>query len=448
MTEKTGYRHRLRSRIFVSYFLFGLALAAAFAVAAIYLGARLEAQLIGTTLQENISKYADSFYINPDAAGVPLNKLTGYTYSRRRFNKVPLLWRNLGDGVHNVAELQPDGSTETYKLAVRKDPGYWFFLKYDTSQDQRNQRRLQYALIITVAVFALLSLLTGAWLSARVIRPVTDLARRLRGFREGRRREPLAPHFANDEVGELAEALDDYAARLTHVVERDREFNSDVSHELRTPLAVISSTTELLQTSPDLTDKLRERLARIERASRQANELIEALLLLSRTERSGPMDGETSAVEPVVRDVVESQVPQLRGKQVTVQVDVAEPLAVQAPASVLSVALTNLIGNAIKYTDHGVVTIRIGDGRVVVSDTGNGIADEDVSRLFERGVRGKGAGGSGGGLGLAIVLRLCDLYGWRVSLQPRTEVHGTIAVLDFFAERGESGVLANRVSDS
>src|SRR5690606_15317975 len=100
-------------------------------------------------------------------------------------------------------------------------------------------------------------------------------------------------------------------------------------------------------------------------------------------------------------------------------------------SSVLAVALTNLIGNAIKYTQEGEVHIRVGDGKVVVSDTGRGIGDEDVQRLFQRGVRGAGVTGSGAGLGLAIVVRLCDLYGWQVSLAPRKDTHGTIAILDF-----------------
>ncbi len=431
MSAISGYRRRLRSRIFISYFLFGLALVATFAMATVYLRARLEAQLIGNTLLTNLNQNANTYYENPKDLRFRLEKIDGYVISRRNFDKTPEAWKGLENGVHDVVETKPDGTTESYKLAVRKDPDFWFFLKYDTSQEQRSQTRLQYALIGTVAVFALLSLLIGAWLSTRVIRPVTDLAQRLRGFREGGRVTPLAPHFASDEVGELAEALDEYAERLTHVVERDREFNSDVSHELRTPLAVIASTTELLQSSPDLTDKLRERLKRIERSSRQATELIEALLLLSRAERSGPMDGENSDVARVVQDVVSSQKPQLRGKPVEIHIEAAESLAVNAPSSVLSVALTNLIGNAIKYTQQGEVRIRIGDGKVVVTDTGHGIGDEDVQRLFQRGVRGKGVSGSGAGLGLAIVIRLCDLYGWQVSLAPRKDTHGTIATLDF-----------------
>src|SRR5487761_2083522 len=111
--------------------------------------------------------------------------------------------------------------------------------------------------------------------------PGTDLARRVQALGRSGKAEPLAPHFANDEVGALAAALDDYSNKLTALGERDREFNADVSHELRAPLAVIGTTTELLLNADNLTDKVRERLKRIERASRQSTELTNALLLLS-----------------------------------------------------------------------------------------------------------------------------------------------------------------------
>ena len=87
--------------------------------------------------------------------------------------------------------------------------------------------------------------------------PVSELAQRLRRIAAAASPKPLATHFPDDEVGQLATALDDYSARLTEVVQRDREFNADVSHELRTPLAVIRGAIELLLSQPDLDEKTR-----------------------------------------------------------------------------------------------------------------------------------------------------------------------------------------------
>jgi signal transduction histidine kinase len=313
---------------------------------------------------------------------------------------------------------------------VRKDPHYWFFLRYDTAEERHAQRMLQGALVLAVAGFSVLALLLGFWLSRRVMEPVTELAARVKAMERSGKAEPLAPHFANDEVGALAAAFDDYARKLTALVERDREFNADVSHELRTPLAVIATTTELLLNAENLTDKVRERLKRIERASRQSAELTNALLLLSRSERSPPADGETTDVAAVVEQVIDVYRAHLGKKPVAVRMDVEHAIEVVAPASVVAVALGNLIGNAFKYTQAGEVVVTVGSGKVMVEDTGPGIKPEDAERLFERGVRGEGAGGKGAGLGLAIVRRLCELYDWRVTLAPRPQ-GGAVATLDF-----------------
>ena len=426
-------RRKLRFRLVVSFALFGFGLSALFAFAALNIRTRVEDQLVNASLLDD-AKYSNRFaQEHPDAPGTGSRLITGMVKSDRTLYKAPLAWQNLATGVHDIHEPDPDdgGRVHHYKLAVYRENGIISFVRYDVSREELGKQQLLFSVIGAVFLFGLLSLAIGLWLSRKVLKPVSQLAQRLREFRKAGKAEPLAAHFADDEVGELAQALDDYAARLTSMVERDREFNSDVSHELRTPLAVIASTTELLQGSPDLTPKLAERLKRIERASRQATELIEALLLLSRAERRGPTRGETTDVAKVTADVIESQRPQIRDKPVAVHLNEREPVSVNAPASVLAVALTNLIGNAIKYTLDGEVRVEVGANGIEVIDTGPGIKPEDAERLFQRGVRGEGAGGSGAGLGLAIVRRLCELYGWQVSMRPRTDTNGAVASIAF-----------------
>jgi signal transduction histidine kinase len=430
------YRRRLRSRIVISFALFGLALTALFAVSAVYLRGYLEDKLIGEALLQNVDDYAGKFHEDPNNQLFVFQKIVGYTFSERKFANVPFAWRDLPDGVHDLTEPDGLGGRLIYKLAVRKEPGFWFFLKYDTTQERHSQRMLEGALVIVVLGFSVLSLVLGFWSSSRVMQPVSDLAARVQKMGRTGKAEPLAPHFAADEVGQLAAALDDYARKLTALVERDREFNADVSHELRTPLAVIATTTELLLTAENIPDKVRERLRRIERASRQSTELTNALLLLSRSERSGPVDGETTDVARVVEQVIDVYRSNLGRKPVEVRTVVDAAVEVVAPSSVVSVALGNLIGNAFKYTQQGEVIVTVGGrhGIVTVEDSGPGIKAEDAEKLFERGVRGEGAAGKGAGLGLAIVRRLCELYDWRVSLAPRPQ-GGTTATLDFRLRR-------------
>ncbi len=427
-------RRRLRSRIFISFAVFGLALTSLFAVATIYMRARLEDELINNTLQKQVDRFVQFKRANPSPDApffFPLVKM--YIASRQHFPNVPLAWQPYDKtGVYDIAERDADGRLVPYKLAVYRGSNYWAFLRYDISSQREGEQQLLLALIAAVLIFSVLSVLIGSWLSRRVMHPVSELAERLRASRRAGGLQQLAPHFADDEVGELARTLDDYAERLTGMVRRDHEFNADVSHELRTPLAVIASTTELMLAAPDLSEKLRERLKRIERATRQAAGIIDALLLLSRAERQGPADGESTDVARAAADVLELQRPQLRNKPVSVELHVEAALVVNAPASVVSVALSNLVGNAFKYTQEGDVQIRVQPGRVLVEDSGPGIKPDEAEHLFERGVRGEGVKGAGAGLGLAIVRRLCDLYGWRVRLAPRPQ-GGAEAILEFDA---------------
>ncbi|MGN6521197.1 MAG: sensor histidine kinase [Dokdonella sp.] len=428
------YRRRLRSRIIISFALFGLGLTALFAAATVYMRTRLEDQLVNTTLERELRHFVDfkRENLSPDAQ-FPMSLIQLQIVRAGRTATVPLAWQNFEAGVYDIEDIGREGKTRPYKLAVYKDGDFWAYLRFDVSTQKLGERQLLTVLAASVLAFAVLSLVIGFWLSARVMSPVIELANRVRAMSRSGRPELLKGHFADDEVGQLAAALDDYSTRLTEMVQRDREFNADVSHELRTPLAVIASTTELLQGSPDLTDKLRERLRRIERAVRQSSELIDALLLLSRRERQAPTDGETTDVARVVEQVVDAQRPHVANKPVDVRVEIEQPLATVAPSSVVAVALSNLIGNAFKYTQAGEVIVTVGHGRVTVEDTGPGIKPEDADKLFERGVRGTTVG-KGGGLGLAIVRRLCELYGWTVSLAPRPQ-GGATATLEFNSPR-------------
>lgn len=429
------YRRRLRSRIILSFLLLGLGLTGLFAAATVVLRERLEDQLIGEALLENVDDYADNFYRDPEGSGgVAFDKIRGIVFSERKFGNVPFAWQDLPDGVHEITETDERGRTRTYKLAVKKDADYWFFLSYDIAQERASQQQLMYALIGVVFVFSILSLLIGIWSSKRVISPVVDLARRVEGLAGAERSEALAPHFAEDEVGQLAEALDDYAARMTGLVKRDREFNSDVSHELRTPLAVIRGATELVLANPDLPDKMRQRLLRIDRAAKQCTDLTTALLMLSRNERG---TGHTNLLK-LANELAEASRTQLDKKPVQVIVEGSPDANAEAPEAVVAVALGNLIGNACKYTAEGEVRIVVVEpGTVHIEDTGPGLSEEDAKRLFERGYRGSGAGGTvGGGIGLSIVRRLCELYGWQVSIAPRPE-RGAVATLKFVGVTGQ-----------
>ena len=424
-------RRRLRTRIILSFLLLGTGLTALFAFLADYSRQRVENQVVEDVMNRNIDEYARLYALDPSRSPeLPVQQIRAFVFPADRFDHVRQEypeWYDLPTGNHAITAIDEQGQQFPYKLAVRKTPDAWFFLAYDMSQAARGEVQLKRVLLASILLFSALSLLIGWWSASRVMQPVTELAARLRAYRGSSHPKPLAAHFPDDEVGQLAEALDAYALRLTEVVQRDREFNADVSHELRTPLAVIRGATELLLANPDLPEKTRQRLLRIERAAVQSTDLTTALLLLSRNERG---TGHTPLLR-LCHQLADASRTQLGGKPIEVIVE-GDPNAIaEAPEAVLAVALGNLIGNACKYTNQGEVRIVVEAHQVRIEDTGPGLSEEDAARLFERGYRGSGAGGTvGGGIGLSIVRRLCELYDWHVSIAPRPE-QGAVAILRF-----------------
>ena len=424
-------RRRLRTRIILSFALLGLSLTLLLAFATNWVRGRVEEDMITDLMNRNIDAYSQRYYASGGRdIGLPVQQMYGRVVASEKFEALKEdqpEWYSLGEGIHNILGRNEDGTPFTYKLAIRKTPAQWFFLAYDMQESARRSEKFERALYMVVPAFTLFSLLLGWWSAARVMAPVSELARRLRRSGTNSDPEALAPHFAVDEVGELAKALDDYSDRLTEVVQRDREFNADVSHELRTPLAVIRGAVELLLSKPELDERTRTRLQRIQRSEQQCTDLISALLLLSRNERAiGHCD-----VARVAQQLLDSHRAQLGGKPLELRLEGEPNLKIDAPESAVAVALGNLIGNAVKYTPNGEVVVRLLTDSVEVVDSGPGLSPEDAARLFERGYRGTHAGHSqGGGIGLSIVRRLCALYGWDVHVRAG-ELQGVIATLRF-----------------
>lgn len=197
-----------------------------------------------------------------------------------------------------------------------------------------------------------------------------------------------------------------------------RDFVANVSHELRTPIATIQSASETLATANVTSDpELKEIIASVERNARRMGTIVDDLLVLSRLEATGEEvvlhDVSLPAVFAEIHDRLS---PLAKEKRVEFVVEIDEELPrVYAEVGALRQILQNLVQNAIKYTPQGgrvrLEAARKSDKRVriVVSDTGPGIAPEHLPRIFERFYRvdaGRSRDIGGTGLGLAIVKHL------------------------------------------
>ncbi len=203
------------------------------------------------------------------------------------------------------------------------------------------------------------------------------------------------------------------------------EFVANVSHELKTPLASIKGFVETLKDGAlEEPETARKFLSIIERHTNRLNNLISDLLSLSKIE-SGQIPLELKKIKllPFINKMAGTFDDNIREKEHTVAVDIPEGLThMYADEALLDQALANLLDNAIKYTPpHGKITIsavdKNGQIRLAVSDTGLGIPEADLGRVFERfyrvdKARSREMGGTG--LGLAIVKHIALVHGGTV----------------------------------
>ncbi|HSG91080.1 MAG TPA: HAMP domain-containing sensor histidine kinase [Pseudomonadales bacterium] len=268
----------------------------------------------------------------------------------------------------------------------------------------------------------LIALYLTAWVgyraTHRVLSPITALAREIRRMDVGALDPDVlrAERFAadpNEEVAVLAGALADFTERLDAFVDRERNFTRDASHELRSPLTVIAMAVEVLRADPELGDAARGSVDRIDRAVRDMRELVEAFLLLAR-ESETALEQERVCVNALVEEELERTRLTQPGA-VQAQFEAHGRLHVLAPRQVLASVIGNLIRNAFSYTHGGRVRISLEAGELLIEDTGVGMAPEELARAFDPFYRA-GMVGGGHGVGLTIVRRLSDRFGWPVSI--------------------------------
>jgi signal transduction histidine kinase len=208
--------------------------------------------------------------------------------------------------------------------------------------------------------------------------------------------------------------------------DRDRsEFLAALSHELRTPLNAILGFTEVLLSEVDgpLSADARENLTVVRSSGEHLRSLIDDILDLSALE-SGELKlhSETINIYPVAGEVVREARVTAAGKGLGVEL-FGSPALAWADARRVRQIVGNLLGNAIKFTEHGKVWVRVeprdGGAAITVGDTGPGIAPQDRESIFEEFFQTKEAGGHrlGTGLGLAITRRLVQMHGGFIDLK-------------------------------
>ncbi|WP_054957878.1 sensor histidine kinase [Paenibacillus dakarensis] len=285
------------------------------------------------------------------------------------------------------------------------------------------------SLLLLSGTGALLLALGVTWISAQILsRPLLQMEKATRKIAAGDLETRLAIKN-RDEVGSLAEAINDLAIDLQRYRDSRQEFFANISHELRTPITYLEGyakvVKEKLYSSEDEKDKY---LGIIQDEAGRLQRLVNDLFELAKMEE-GKISLSLEWID--LRDIVQSSVRKLewkvKEKGLTIQTvfDEAIPL-IQGDGLRIEQIMLNILDNAIRYTDQGSISIHIHKSvehvQLSIIDTGMGIPEEELPFLFDRFYRiekSRSRQFGGTGLGLSIAKKLINLHGGQIQVSSK-----------------------------
>ena len=398
-------------------FLLQAAFISAAAVIGVYAAATtIEEVLIRRALEEEAEHFWQRFAASAQFPAPDTRNLTGYLARGADRSAVPAPVAGLGAGLHDL-----DSAAGFSVVHVTARDGYTLFLVFDG--ERVSELALWFGLVPLAGALVILYLSSwlGYRLATRAVSPAIWLARQVR------RLDPRAPDAsafepqrlppnADREILALARALAGLSRNVHEHIERERDFTRDASHELRTPLTVVRLAAGELRRRRRLDTQSRATVARIDRAVHEMEETIEALLLLARASHSR-LASTAVCLNEIVAHECERARAMTEDRPVRIEVDVAVPVVVDADARVLAMLVGNLLRNAVQHTRAGQIAVQVQGDTLTIVDTGAGIPHEELDAVFDPFVRAANAGRGGHGVGLSIVKRLCDRFGWSVRLE-------------------------------
>jgi len=305
----------------------------------------------------------------------------------------------VGEG-GGAADAEPHRKKGRFIARRRTETGLVVAVAVPDSFSTALRREMGTALLLGVLPLSVLSALISVRLTRRALAPLETLAREVAARSSSGPWKPLEAISKDAEVVHLADALNEMGRRLTQALAAEREFAAYAAHALRTPLTrLVAESHSGMPPSGGALETLRR--------------LVESLLVLVRTDVGLQDAGSATNVADLLRHVAVSRA----GSGRAFTVEAPDEVFVRGDEELLVAAIEHLAENAVAYSPQGSPVHlsafeRGGVVTVTIRDEGPGVAPEDLERIFEPFVRGRGAEVStGSGLGLALVRRIAAGHG-------------------------------------
>lgn len=292
-------------------------------------------------------------------------------------------------------------------------------------------RRVDSLAAMLACVVLVIAPLLSYWMAGRVVAALRDMTRRTARLRPTQLDQRLPTTGSGDELDQLARTINGLLDRIASYVSRRDDVLADAAHELRTPIAAIQSTAELALESERTREEYESFLSDVVEECSALEQLVNQLLMLSASDGDRlRIHGQHVALDAIVRRCVEMFADAAQAVDIALHASLA-PVVVEGNPHHLRQVVSNLLDNALKATPSGGrITVELVENAplnaalLTVADTGCGIAEEELPRIFERFYRcdksrsHRGAA-RGAGLGLSICQAIVAAHGGQIRVESR-----------------------------
>lgn len=325
-----------------------------------------------------------------------------------------------------------------YATTIRLKNGDDYVIMMATSlRDAGRITKIIFAVSFMVIPFVLvLAWLIGRWLAVSVLKPVAVVAQMADEISYTDLSRRITVQDADDEMKHLVQSFNGMIERLERSFQHISEFSAHTAHELKTPLAVIRGESELALRRERSPEEYRQALRTNVRDSERMIQVVDDMLTLSRLEHDPQcLNFKPLEFGPFIKDIHEKAKLLAEKKEIVVSLTAPQDGATfMADENALRRAFLNILDNAVKFTpERGQIKISVGieksSIRARISDTGRGIPEDELPKIFEKFYhKDPSASVPGNGLGLSIVLSIVRAHQGDVRVDSRVGQGATFSV--------------------
>ncbi|QDV17273.1 Sensor kinase CusS [Gimesia panareensis] len=289
-----------------------------------------------------------------------------------------------------------------------------------------DQASLQWVVALLLPIAVLLAIASGQFLAGRALRQVQQVVDETHAIDISNLDRRIPVSNPDDEIGQLTIALNSLIARLERAINEIRRFTADASHEIRTPLATLRLEAESALRSPRTPEEYQQTLAVVLEETTRLGKLSDQLLNLSRHDAGIiPCQQDPVQLDALLLDVIEQIKPLAEAGSLSLSVNINSHCEILGDDISLSQVFFNLLENAIKYTAAGgevavELSCQSDEALIEITDTGIGVAAENLPYLFDRFYQAdpsRSSSGGGSGLGLSIARAAVLMHAGSIEIQ-------------------------------